>query len=245
MMSYSIQFLEMQPGAKAKTFKPVQMQKPVIVFGSSGHARSIAVILEQLNIEIIGFIDSYLPKGTRVLKYKTLGDETVLTRALYKFGTLELVVGIGDCSNRQKVVKKARCLNPKLVFPVVISPKACVATYTEIGQGTVVFCNTFINVEAAIGEFCVINSCSIIEHNTTIGNFCSISPGANIGGNVVIGDNSFIGSSATVIQKKTIGRNCVVGAGAIVTKNIPDQVLAVGMPAVIKKENYINNNIFN
>ena len=97
-MSYSIQFLEMQPGAKAKTFKPVQMQKPVIVFGSSGHARSIAVILEQLNIEIIGFIDSYLPKGTRVLKYKTLGDETVLTRALYKFGTLELVVGIGDCS---------------------------------------------------------------------------------------------------------------------------------------------------
>ena len=173
-MSYSIQFLEMQPGAKAKTFKPVQMQKPVIVFGSSGHARSIAVILEQLNIEIIGFIDSYLPQGTRVLKYKTLGDETILTRAFHKFGTLDLIVGIGDCNNRQKVVQKARCLNPKLVFPVVISPKACVATYTEIGQGTVVFCNTFINVEAAIGEFCVINSCSIIEHNTTIGNFITL-----------------------------------------------------------------------
>lgn len=222
-----------------------EMQQPVILFGSSGHARSIAVILEQLDIEIVGFIDSYLPKGTTILNYKTLGDESVLSKAKQKFGTLKIIIGIGDCCNRMKVVQKVRCLNPKLVYPPVISPKACVAAYTHIGQGTVVFCNSFINVEATIGDFCVVNSCSIIEHNTCVGNFCSISPGANIGGNVIIGDHSFIGSSATIIQKKTIGSNCVIGAGAIVTKNIPDQVLAVGMPAIVKRENYINNNIFN
>lgn len=221
------------------------MDNRIIVFGSSGHARSIAVVLELLNYEIVGFIDSFLPKETKVLKYKTIGDETVLKNCKEVYGTNNIVVGIGDIFNRQKVIQKIKSINPDIVFPCVISPKSCVAIYTSIGQGTVVLSNSFINVESSIGEFCVINSSSIIEHNSIIGNYCSISPGANIGGNVTIHANTFIGSSATIIQKRIIGNNCVIGAGAVVTKDIPNNVLAVGMPAVVKKENYINKNIFN
>ncbi len=220
------------------------MNNRIIVFGSSGHARSIAVVLELLNYEIVGFIDSFQPKGSRVLNYKTIGDETILKNCLEVYGTNNVVVGIGDVFNRQKVVQKINSINSDIIFPSIISPKSCVANYTSIGQGTVVLSNSFVNVESTIGEFCVINSSCIIEHNTIVGNYCSISPGANIGGNVTIHDNTFIGSSATIIQKRTIGKNCVVGAGAVVTKDIPDNVLAVGMPAVVKKENYRNNNLF-
>lgn len=220
------------------------MHNRIIVFGSSGHAKSIAVILELLNYEIVGFIDSFLPKGTKVLSYKIIGDESNLKKCDEDYGTNKIVVGIGDILNRQKVVRKIKSINSNIFYPSIISPKSCVANYTTIGQGTVIFNNSFVNVESNIGEFCIINSSCIVEHNTIIGNYCSISPGANIGGNVTIHDNTFIGSSATIIQKRSIGNNCVIGAGAVVTNDIAPNVLAVGVPAFVKKENYINKNMF-
>lgn len=220
------------------------MNKRILVFGSSGHAKSIAVVLELLNYEIVGFIDSFLPKGTKVLSYRIIGNETILSGSMEVYGTNNIVVGIGDMFNRHRIVKKINSINPDLNFPVIISPKSYVADYTSIGKGTVVLSNALINVEDSIGEFCIINSSCIIEHNSVIGNYCNVSSGANIGGNVTIDDNTFIGSSVTIIQKRNIGRNSVIGAGAVVTKNIPDNVLAVGVPAIVKKVNYINNSIF-
>lgn len=218
--------------------------KKIIIFGSSGHARSIAEIIEMFDYEIIGFVDSYKPKGTKVLKYKTIGNEEVLADCENKYGTNNIVIGVGNIRGRMKVYEKIRKINPNIIFPAIISPKATVSKYARIGEGTVVFSNAFVNVECKIGKFCVINSASIIEHNTEIYDFCTISPAVNIGGDVTIQECSFIGSSATIIQKRKIGKRVVIGAGATVTKNIPDNVLAVGIPAVIKKENYTNNKLF-
>lgn len=220
------------------------MNNKIIVFGSSGHARSISVILERLDYEIVGFIDSYLPKGEKVLNYRVIGDETILKNCIHEFEVNKVVVGVGDINSRIKVVNLINEINPNIEFPTIVSPDSSVANYTKIGQGTVVFSNTFINVETKVGDFCVVNSGSIVEHNTIIGDYCTISPGANLGGDVDIKANTFIGSSATIIQKKKIGKNVVIGAGAVVTKDLPNNVLAVGIPAVIKKENYFNKNIF-
>ena len=220
------------------------MNNRILIFGSSGHAKSIAVVLELLNYEIVGFIDSFLPRNTKVLNYQTIGNEAVLSDCVDVYGTNNIVIGVGDIFNRHRIVKAIKSINPDMNFPVIISPKSYVADYTSIGQGTVVLSNALINVESNIGEFCIINSSCIIEHNAVIGNYCNVSSGANIGGNVTIDDNTFIGSSASIIQKRNIGKNSVIGAGAVVTKNIPDKVLAVGVPAIVKKNNYVNNSIF-
>jgi acetyltransferase-like isoleucine patch superfamily enzyme len=54
---------------------------------------------------------------------------------------------------------------------------------------------------------------------------------------VYIGDGSWIGENACIIGAK-IGKHCIVGANAVVTSDIPDYSVAVGMPArVIKKYN--------
>lgn len=52
---------------------------------------------------------------------------------------------------------------------------------------------------------------------------------------VKIGNNVYIGQNAMVLPGVTIGDNVIVGAGAIVTNNIPDNSIAVGIPAVVKK----------
>lgn len=53
---------------------------------------------------------------------------------------------------------------------------------------------------------------------------------------ITVGDNVWFGGGVTVLPGVTIGSNTTIGAGSVVTKNIPDGVVAVGNPCrVIKK----------
>ena len=52
---------------------------------------------------------------------------------------------------------------------------------------------------------------------------------------VTIGDNVWIGGSVTILPGVTIGNNVTIGAGSVVTKDIPDNVVAVGNPCKVIK----------
>lgn len=55
---------------------------------------------------------------------------------------------------------------------------------------------------------------------------------------ISIGDNCWVGGNSVICPGVNIGNGCVIGAGSVVTKDIPDNSLAVGNPAkVIKKLN--------
>ena len=53
---------------------------------------------------------------------------------------------------------------------------------------------------------------------------------------ITIKDDVWIGGNVTILPGVTIGENVVIGAGSVVTKDIPDNSLAVGIPARVKKE---------
>ncbi|MBR3836875.1 MAG: acyltransferase [Clostridia bacterium] len=55
----------------------------------------------------------------------------------------------------------------------------------------------------------------------------------DIFGKITIGNNVHIGTNAIIMPGVNIGNNCIVGCGAIVTKNIPDNSIAVGIPAKV------------
>lgn len=50
-------------------------------------------------------------------------------------------------------------------------------------------------------------------------------------GLVSIGDKTFIGAGTIIMPNTKIGNNCIIGAGSLVTKDIPDNSIAVGVPA--------------
>jgi serine acetyltransferase len=52
---------------------------------------------------------------------------------------------------------------------------------------------------------------------------------------VEIGDGSWIGENACIIGAR-VGKNCVIGANAVVTSDIPDYSVAVGVPATVIKQ---------
>lgn len=54
--------------------------------------------------------------------------------------------------------------------------------------------------------------------------------------NVIIGDHVWIAPSTTIMKGAKIGSNTIIGSHTLVTKEIPSNVLAVGMPAKIVKE---------
>lgn len=54
---------------------------------------------------------------------------------------------------------------------------------------------------------------------------------------VYIGDNCFIGTRVIVLPGVRIGNECVIGSGSIVTKDIPNNCIAVGNPAKVIKHN--------
>jgi serine O-acetyltransferase len=88
-----------------------------------------------------------------------------------------------------------------------------------------------------IGHFggIVINGMSVIGKN------CNISHGVTLGetnrgpkkGNPVLGDNIYIGPGAKIIGAIRIGNNVAIGANCVVTKDIPDNAVVVGIPGKV------------
>ena len=52
---------------------------------------------------------------------------------------------------------------------------------------------------------------------------------------ITIGEDCWLGGSVVVCPGVTIGDRCIIAAGSVVTKDIPDDSLAAGVPAVVKK----------
>ena len=53
----------------------------------------------------------------------------------------------------------------------------------------------------------------------------------HVGGSIVVGDECWIGAGALILSGVSIGQGSVIGAGAVVTKDVPPNVIAVGVPA--------------
>lgn len=61
---------------------------------------------------------------------------------------------------------------------------------------------------------------------------------------IVVGNNVHIGINAVIMPGVHIGNNCIIGVGAVVTKDIPDNSIAVGVPAKVIEtvDEYVNKN---
>ena len=94
-----------------------------------------------------------------------------------------------------------------------------------------------------IGAFSYINAKHevVIEDEVQIGSHCSIYSESTIdnkSGKITLEKNCRIGSHTTILPGVSIGENTVIGAHSLVISNIPDNVVAFGVPAkVIRKFN--------
>ena len=121
--------------------------------------------------------------------------------------------------------------------------------YPEIEDGKITKYNWVVQniegfdlgFETDIGAFSYINALHGVEikDNVQIGSHCSIYSVSTIDdshGKVILKKNCRIGSHSTILPGVSIGENSIIGAHSLVNKDIPDNVVAFGVPAKVVRK---------
>lgn len=82
-----------------------------------------------------------------------------------------------------------------------------------------------------IGDHVSISNTRFVTHDGGVWVFRNLEPGIDLFGRIKIGNNVFIGTGTIILPGVTVGDNVVIGAGSVVTKDIPSDCVAVGVPA--------------
>jgi sugar O-acyltransferase (sialic acid O-acetyltransferase NeuD family) len=209
----------------------------VVILGAGGFGREVLDIFVAENRaskkwEILGFVDDDVELHGKVLNgYPVLGSFDWFKTIDPK--EIKVIAAVGDNRVRRKVVDKAK--ERGLEFCSVIHPTVTLTPFVTFGEGVIATAGVIFTNQISVGNHVIINLDVTIGHDTVIEDFVNLNPGVHINGNNRIEEGAYIGSGAVTIQDISIGKWSIVGAGAVVVKNIPDRVLAVGVPAEVKK----------
>lgn len=88
-----------------------------------------------------------------------------------------------------------------------------------------------VGAKVAIGSYCYFVGGG--QYHTDRLDIPICEQGQNLQGGIEIGDGSWLGARVTVLDGVTIGRGAIIGAGAVVTRDVPDFGIAVGVPAKV------------
>lgn len=87
-----------------------------------------------------------------------------------------------------------------------------------------------------LGKRCFITEgVRFVTHDGAVLVFRDRLPQLDLVAPIVLGDNVYIGVHTIIMPGVRIGNNCIIGAGAVVTRDIPDDSVAVGVPARVIK----------
>lgn len=151
-------------------------------------------------------------------------------------------------------------VNKPFIHPLSDVMSSMIGQKTKVWQYSVIFPKAVIGENCNICAHTLIENDVIIGNNVTVKSGVYVWDGITLKDNVFIGpcvtftndkkprskqySNEFpktvveegasIGANATLLPGITIGKNALIGAGAVVTKNVPENAIMVGNPAVIK-----------
>jgi len=206
----------------------------IFLFGGGNHLHyCIDIILKEGKYRIAGIIDSVKETGTELFGYKVVGRQENLQQLIAEYDVHAGIITIGDNWSRKLVFDQISGIAPNFKFVNAIHPSTIIGMNATIGVGVVVMAGCIINPSASVGNFCFMATGAQLEHDCSMGDFSSISAGSVTGGKVSIGKYSAIALGVIVMDRLTIGEHTVVGSGSLVTKDLPDHVLAYGHPAKV------------
>jgi sugar O-acyltransferase (sialic acid O-acetyltransferase NeuD family) len=195
------------------------------VIGAGGHGRVVMEVWRAAEPEAaFAFLDDNPAlRGERIIGAEVAGPSSLARKS---DGTAILAIG----NNPIRLALAGR-LGQEVCWGRAIHPSSTVFPSAEIGPGCVVFAGAVINTGARLASHVVVNSGVIVEHDCVLEDGVSVSPGACMGGRVHLGRGAFISVGVTLAPRVRVGAGTVVGAGSVVVRDLPDGVLAYGVPA--------------
>lgn len=203
---------------------PVEPHDPkaILVYGGSGHGKSVIDLLRAIgSYEIHSIIDDGMSTDQKVMGVPVVGGHDELTEIHTQKIRLaaNAVGGIGDIMSRVRVFN--RLASAGFFCPPLIHPSAMVEPTARLAAGVQVFPHAYVGSDASIGFGCIINTGAIISHDCIVGDYSNIAPGAILAGAVQVGEAALIGMGVTINLNTTIGPRARIGNSATVKSDVP------------------------
>jgi acetyltransferase EpsM len=210
-------------GAKAKS--------PLLILGAGLFAQDVAdMVVASSEWELAGFVEGIdRSRCGRQLRERPIFwiDE------IHEFAPSHFAVCAVGSTKRERLIEQARSAG--IQFGKLLHPSAQVSASATLQDGVIVGAASVIGAETRLGLHVLIGRGALVGHHVVIGSCSTVGPGCNIAAQCRIGAGTYLGIGATLIDRLEIGSGCLVGAGSLVTRNLPESVQAVGVPARVVK----------
>jgi sugar O-acyltransferase (sialic acid O-acetyltransferase NeuD family) len=208
----------------------------VLVIGGSDQGRQVIDALSTCDDhEVVGVLDGNLPVGALVSGIAVVGSTADLPACATDAHADGFVVAIGDNATRGDLFERVVATCPDLEPVTAAHAAAVVARDAVVAGGCILLAGSVVGNGSAVGRGVLLGTASSIDHDCTLDDFVSLAPGAHTAGTVRIGQATAVGVGASVIHGLTIGAHTVVGAGAVVLADLPERVVAYGVPAKVAR----------
>ncbi|MEW6719234.1 MAG: acetyltransferase [Thermodesulfobacteriota bacterium] len=204
------------------------MPESYILLGAGGHAKVVIDALLASGCAVEGCYDENPALfGTEpVPGVPVLGGSASMAPGWWK--GRKVILAIGENRIRRRLASLW-----DVEYGIAAAPSAVIGRGVAVGPGAMILPSAAVNIDTVIGSHAILNTSCSVDHDCRIGDFAHVAPGSVLGGSVTVGEGAFLGIGTKVIPGIRIGRWAVVGAGAVVTKDLPDNCTAVGVPARI------------
>lgn len=213
------------------------MEQRIAIYGAGGFGREVLQVLRDINAvaptwACAGFlVDPGFDSPAQVAGLPVLGGVDWLAAN----PDVWVVVAIGSSAARRQVVERIRQQCPNR-FATLVHPRAWMGEGVHLGEGTIFCAGALATTDIRIGAHVQVHVGCTIGHDADLRDFVTLTPRGCVSGNVSIHEGTDVGAGAVILPKCVIGHWSVVGAGTVVTRSLPDNVVAVGVPARVAKE---------
>lgn len=203
-----------------------------VIYGAGGHAKVVADAIESAGGVVVCFVDD-----EPTLSGKSIW-EIAIREPAWLIGSdpasVYVALGVGDNAARERVA--TRCIQAGFRLPPIIHRSSTVAKSTLVGSGVFIGPHAIVNADAKLANGVIVNTGAIVEHDVSVGAYAHVCPSACLAGGAKLGTLSVLGAGATVIDDVFVGDGTTIGAGSVVTRHIPDNVVAFGAPARVRRQ---------